>query len=61
MMRFSTFRRGANFKREGDANPPTELFKIEGKGIDGTGRRILDIQHSRGPNDTECIPMDSAN
>lgn len=42
MMRFSTFRRRANFKSEGDANPPTELFKIESKGIDGIGRGILD-------------------
>lgn len=28
----STFKRGANFKSEGDANPPTEIFKIESKG-----------------------------
>lgn len=37
MMRFSTFRRDANFKSEGDANPPTELFKIERKRIVGIG------------------------
>lgn len=38
-MRFSTFKRGANFKSEGDANPPTEIFKIEVK-EDGIGWRI---------------------
>ena len=48
MIQFSTFRRGTNFKSEGDANPPTEIFKIESKGIDGIRWRILDIQHSRG-------------
>lgn len=42
-MRFPTFRRGANFKSEGDANPPTEIFKIESKGTDGVGWRTLDI------------------
>lgn len=43
IMRFSTFRRGANFKSGGDANPPTEIFKIESKGIDEIEWRILDI------------------
>lgn len=48
IMRFSTFRRSANFKSEGDANPPPEIFKIETVGIDGIVWRIWDIWHSRG-------------
>lgn len=51
-MRVSTFRRDANFKREGDAHPPPELFKIQSKGTDEIGWRSLDAQHSRWPKDT---------
>lgn len=48
ILRFSTFRRSANFKSECDANPPPEIFKIESMGIDGIVWRIWDIWHSRG-------------
>lgn len=56
MIMVSTFKRGANFKSEGDANPPTEIFKIESK---GRWNQVENLRHSafKGAKDTECIPM----